>query len=71
MGKTLSFHEVLETVQRLSLGDQEALMEVVRRRIIEQRRAELARDIREAQEEFQAGKVRRATPDELKRELLS
>jgi len=61
----------LETVEQLSLGDQEALMDVVRRRIIEQRRAELAKDIREAQEDFKAGNVRRATPDELRREILS
>jgi len=71
MAKTLSFQEVLETVEQLSLGDQEALMDVVRRRIIEQRRAELAKDIQEAQEEFKAGNVRRATPDELRREILS
>ncbi len=71
MAKTLSFQEVLETIERLSLGDQEALMDVIRRRIIEQRRAELAKDIREAEEEFKAGNVRRATPDELRREILS
>ena len=71
MAKTLSLQEVLETVEQLSLGDQEALMDIVRRRIIEQRRAELARDIREAQKEFKAGNVRRATPDQLRREILS
>jgi len=71
MAKTLSFQEVLETVEQLSLGDREELMDIVRRRIIEQRRAELAKDIREAQEEFQAGNVGRATPDELRRDILS
>lgn len=65
MEKTLSFGEVLDTVEQLSLEDQEALTDIIRRRIIEQRRAELAKDIREAQEEFKAGNARPVTPDEL------
>jgi hypothetical protein len=67
----LSFGEVLETVERLSLEDQEALLNIVRRRIVERRRAELASDIREAQAEFQAGDTRSVTPDELMREILA
>ena len=65
MEKTLFFGEVLDTVEQLSLEDQEALTDIIRRRIIEQRRAELAKDIREAQEEFKAGNARPVTPDEL------
>ena len=65
MEKTLSFGEVLDTVEQLSLEDQEALTDIIRRRIIEQRRAELAKDIQEAQEEFKAGNARPVTPDEL------
>ena len=71
MEKSLSFGEVLETVERLSLEDREALIDIVRRRIVEQRRAELAKDILEAQEEFKVGNVRPATPDELIEEIMS
>ncbi len=71
MGKTLSFGEVLERAEQLSLEDQEALIDIVRRRLIEQRRVELAKDIREAQEELRAGNVRAVTVDELMREILS
>jgi U3 small nucleolar ribonucleoprotein component len=71
MEKTLSFGEVLDTVEQLSLEDQEALTDIIRRRIIERRRAELAKDIQEAQEEFKAGNVRPVTPDELIAEILS
>jgi U3 small nucleolar ribonucleoprotein component len=71
MEKTLSFGEVLDTVEQLSLEDQEALADIIRRRIIERRRAELAKDIREAQEEFEAGNARPVTPDELMAEILS
>jgi hypothetical protein len=65
MEKTLSFGEVLDTVEQLSLEDQEALTDIIRRRIIERRRAELVKDIQEAQEEFKAGNARPVTPDEL------
>jgi U3 small nucleolar ribonucleoprotein component len=71
MEKTSSFGEVLDTVSQLSLEDQEALTDIIRRRIIEQRRAQLAKDIREAQEEFKAGNARSVTPDELMAEILS
>jgi len=70
MEKTLSFGEVLETVDQLSLEDQATLIGIIRRRIIEQRRAELAKDIQEAQKEFRAGHVRPVTPDELMVEIL-
>jgi U3 small nucleolar ribonucleoprotein component len=71
MEKTLSFGEVLDTVEQLSLEDQEALTDIIRRRIIEQRREELAKDIQEAQEEFKAGNAHPVTPDELMAEILS
>ncbi len=71
MEKTLSFGEVLDRVEQLSLEDQEALTDIIRRRIIERRRAELAKDILEAQEEFEDGNARPITPDELIAEILS
>jgi U3 small nucleolar ribonucleoprotein component len=70
MEKTLTFGEVLDTVEQLSLEDQEALTDIVRRRIIERRREELAKDIQEAQEEFNAGNALPVTPDELIAEIL-
>jgi len=69
--KALSFGQVLETVEQLPLEDQEALVDIVRRRIVDRRRMQLARDVREAQEEFRAGSARPATPDELMDEILS
>ena len=50
---------------------QEALTDIIRRRIVERRRAELAKDIQEAQQEFKAGNAHPATPDELIAEILS
>jgi hypothetical protein len=71
MERTLAFGEVLEAVDRLSLREQETLMDVVQRRIIERQREELAGEIQEARKEFQAGRCRPATPDELMTEILS
>ena len=71
MGDTLPFGEVLETVDRLPLEEQEALIEILHRRVIERRREELAKDIQEAQKEFEAGHARPVTPDEFMAEILS
>jgi len=71
MGSVLAFGEVLEAVDKLSLEEQETLIEVVRKRIIERRREELAKDIQDAQKEFQVGQCRPVTPDELVAEILA
>lgn len=70
MESGLAFGEVLEVVDKLSLEEQERLIEVVRRRVIERRREELAKEIQDAQKEFQAGYCRPVTPDELMAEIL-
>ena len=67
----VSFGEVLEAADRLSLEEQESLLDILQRRIIERRRAELAQDIREAREEFQQGHCQPATPTEIMEEILS
>ena len=71
MAKALLFGEVLEAIDTLSLEDQETLEEILRRRIIERRRAELVQDVQEAQQEFQAGQCRPVTPEELMQEIVS
>ena len=71
MAKALLFGEVLEAIDTLSLEDQETLEEILRRRIIERRRAELVQDVQEAQQEFQAGHCRPVTPEELMQEIVS
>jgi hypothetical protein len=71
MEKLIPFGDVLEAADKLSLEEQEALIEVLHRRLIERRRDELARDIQQATEEFEAGRCRPATPEELMKEILS
>ncbi len=70
MERVLAFGEVLEVVDTMSLEEQETLIEVVHRRIIERRREELVKEVQDAQKEFQAGHCHPMTPDELMAEIL-
>ncbi|HDQ72486.1 MAG TPA: hypothetical protein ENN19_10365 [Chloroflexi bacterium] len=70
MERKLAFGEVLEAVDQLSLGEQETLIDVMQRRIIEQRRERLTQEIQEARKEFESGGCRPVTPDELMTEIL-
>lgn len=63
------FEAVLESVEALSVEDQEALIDLIRRRLVEKRRAEIAANITKAQEEYQTGKVLRGNVDQLMAEL--
>ena len=67
----MPFGEVLEVVDALPLEEQQELMAVVQRRIIEQRRQELAGEIAEAEAEYDAGSTETKTPEELMHEILS
>ena len=64
-----AFQMALEVVEDLAADDQEMLIEVVRRRLIERRRAELSEDIAAAREAYGRGDIRRGTVDDLMAEL--
>jgi hypothetical protein len=70
MEQTITFGEVLEAVESLSLEDKESLIEILQRRLIEARREELAREIESARNEFQAGQCKPTTPDTLIKDIL-
>jgi hypothetical protein len=70
MEKSFTFGDVLEAADRLSLEEKEALIEVLQRRLVEQRRDELAKEIKVARKEFQAGKCQPASPEELMKDIL-
>ncbi len=71
MEHTMTFGEVLEAADGLSLEEQETLMDILHRRVIECQRVALVKDIQEAQQEFEEGHCRLVTPDELTKEILS
>jgi uncharacterized protein YydD (DUF2326 family) len=65
------FSDLVDAVDQLSLEEQMALVEIVRRRLIEHRRDQLTDEIQEARRDLQAGRCQPATPDEILRDLLS
>lgn len=71
MASRLPYREILEGAEGLSVEEQEALVETLRNRLRDRRRAELARDVQAAQEEFAQGRSQPSTPAELIREILS
>ena len=63
------FQEVIETVESLPPDDQALLIEIIRQRLIQHRRAELAAEIAESRRAYQQGKVRRGPVADLMKEL--
>ena len=70
MAKTTSFGDVLEAADKLSLDEQEALLDVLHRRLVEHRREQIAREVRQARDEFQGYGCGPATPADLMKEIL-
>lgn len=70
MGNTVRFDEVVEAADSLSVEEQQALVDILNRRMIDHRRAELAKDIEHAEREFRDGGCRPVTPAELMGDIL-
>ena len=66
-----TFGQVLEWADALSLEEQESLVDVLQRRLKEQRRAELVKAVKEARKEFKTGRCRPASPAEIIKKILA
>jgi hypothetical protein len=67
--KGITFNDALEIVESLPQEQRESLIEIVKSRLIEERRNKLAQSIKEAREEYARGEVRQGTVDNLMHEL--
>ena len=67
--ESVTFQEVLEIIETLPEEQRESIIEIVRHRLIEERRERLAQRIREAREEYNRGEVNQGTVDDLMHEL--
>lgn len=63
------FQAAIDAVEAVVPQDREALIELLRKRMIEDRRSEIAESIAQTRREYEAGEVRKGTPDELIAEL--
>ncbi len=71
MKSKTTFAEILEAADQLPIEDQENLIDILQNRLRDLRRADLVRDVREAQQEFAEGKCQAVTPEQLMKEILS
>ncbi len=71
MSLTISFGEVLDATDKLSLDEQHTLIEILQQRMRERRRAIIAKNIQAARKEFQQGDCQPATPREIMKDILS
>ncbi len=71
MQNATSFAEVLDAAGQLTLPEQEELVDILHRRMVDQRRAEIVEEVQDAEREFASGGCRPVSPSELMKEILS
>lgn len=64
-----SFHKALDIVMELPPDDRHTLIDIVLRRMIEERRSEIADEAREAVDLYKSGKLKSQTAEEAIKEL--
>jgi len=68
-GSPSNFADAVACVESLPVEDQEALVEVINKRITAYRRQLLLAEIKEARADYRAGRVQRGSANDLIREL--
>ena len=69
MSQQVRFQDAIETVEALPLYQQEDLIDIMRRRLAERKRTELAEQIRLARAEYGRGEIRSGTVADLMNEV--
>ncbi|MCW6038785.1 hypothetical protein K4A83_21295 [Spirulina subsalsa FACHB-351] len=67
----MTFQEIIESIEELPAEDQEQLFELIRKRRIESRRAEIAANAQNVFQAVEAGTAKRGSFEEMKAYLLS
>ena len=66
-----SYGQVLDSIEALPEEQQESLIDIVRKRLAENRRVELLKSVQAARKEFRGGKLRPASPAKIIRKVLA
>ncbi len=69
MEQIISLDQMLDNISRLPVDEQLMLAEIIKKRIVEQRRKEIAYNVRESLEEYKSGKAKTGSIDDLIKEL--
>jgi hypothetical protein len=64
------FSDVLEMADAMSQEERENLIQILQARLRDERRAQSAQDVREAEKELRAGRCVPATPAEIMKQIL-
>jgi hypothetical protein len=67
----MTFQEIIDSIEVLSMEEQEELFELIRKRRVEARRAEIAANAQEALRAVERGTAKRGSFEEIKAYLLS
>jgi len=62
---TSKFNDTLEMIESFSIEEQEEILEIEKKRIIEKKRNQLLKDIEEAKKDIKNGDFDSGTPEEL------
>jgi hypothetical protein len=66
-----SFQKAIDVIEALPPEDQEMLIDLIRRRLIERRRAEIAHHAAETLQAVREGRAQYGTAEDLRRDLLA
>jgi len=67
--KEVSFQEALDIIESFPDYQQQDLIDIVRNRLIEKGRETIAKNIKEAREEYRRGEVRKGSVDDIMKEI--
>ncbi|MFH1052721.1 MAG: hypothetical protein V1779_17510 [bacterium] len=65
----ITFNEVIENIESLPIPEQERVLDIIQNRINEYKRDEIVKDVKEGRQEYQSGKVKRGTIDDLLKDI--
>lgn len=71
MSQTNQIDKLLDEAGNLSFEEQEALLEILQKRLLEARRTGLAKDVQDAGLEFEQGKCTAVDAEKLFKEIIS
>jgi len=66
----MRFQEIIESIEELSVEEQEDLWDLIRKRRIEQRREEIGANAKALRNEWKEGKAKQGSVDDLIADLL-
>ena len=69
MEQTRSLDQMLDNMSKMPLDEQLMLAEIIKKRIIEERRKEIAHNVKESIEEYKSGTAKTGTLDDLIKDL--